>query len=541
MPADTERRRVPQWLIPIAAGVLAFLLRLLGIGWGLPNELHHQSYHPDEYLLLVYAVGSLDLPHGVWNPGFYNYGSLWLYVMHLVSVFLTGWGLAPEGSVAVIQLGCRVVSAGMGAATVSLCYLIGARVWRPAAGITAALLLLVAPGHVVHSRFHTVDVPATFFVACAMLLAVKVLQEEEFRRAARFALWGCAIAGLAAAVKYNMVLVLLCPLLALMLRSMPRQRKAMYAVLGLISCVVAFLVTTPGAILASEQFLRDVLFEMRHVKEGHGLVFASTAPGWVYHLGNMVEAFGLVVPAMALVGLVLAIRQKRTAVWVLLAFAVPYYVLIGSVEVKFLRYVLPLGPPLCVLAGCAVAAGMRESLLASRPAAVAAAVLVFGATFGNNAAVVTELMLREDPRDAAARWLATNAKGASIGFPTPPWYYTPPLFPETGAGFGEAGARYRLQRMEEVTEYRLLYYLGEGGTLTEWDPRLITALHPEYVVYSSFEYVDAERVRLPGFVDTTALLKERYEVVKSLGYRGQMSHDMQYISPHIVIWKRKTP
>jgi hypothetical protein len=374
-----------------------------------------------------------------------------------------------------------------------------------------------------------------------MLLAVKALQEEELRRAVRFALWGCAMSGLAAAVKYNMALVLVCPLLALMLRSMPGRARATYAALGVLSCVVAFLVTTPGAIFASEQFLRDTLFEMRHVQEGHGLVFASTAPGWVYHLGNMVEAFGLVVPAMALVGLVLAIRLKRSAVWLLLAFALPYYVLIGSVEVKFLRYVLPLGPAVCVFAGCAVAAGMRETLLASRPAVVAGAILAFGATFGNNAAVVTELMLREDPRDAAARWLAVNAQGASIGFPNPPWYYTPPLFPETGAGFGEAGARYRLQRMAEVSQYQLRYYLRADGALTEWDPRLITALRPDYVVYSSFEYVDAERVRLPGYMDTLSLLKERYELVESFGFRGQMSHDMQYISPHIVIWKRKTP
>lgn len=527
------------WLLPVGAGVLAFLLRLLGIAWGLPNELHHQSYHPDEYLLFVYAIGNLDLPHGVWNPGFYNYGSLWLYVMHLVSICLTGWGLAPEGSISTIQLGCRIVSAAMGAATVSMCYLIGARLWRPAAGVTAALLLMVAPGHVVHSRFHTVDVPATLFVACAMLLAVKASQEEEQRRAVRFALWGCAMAGLAAAVKYNMAIVLLCPLVALLMRSMGARTRVLYGSLGVLCCAAAFLATTPGAVFASDQFWRDALFEMRHVKEGHGLVFASTAPGWVYHLGNLVEAFGLVVPAVSLVGLVLAISQKRSSVWVLLAFALPYYVLIGSVEVKFLRYVLPLGPAVCVFAGCAVAAGIRESLLTSRPAAVVATVLAFGATFGNNAAVVTELMLREDPRDSAARWLAANAQGASIGFPNPPWYYTPPLFPETGAGFGEAGARYRLERMQNVTRYRLLYYLDADGRLTEWDPRLITGLRPEYVVYSSFEYVDAERVRLPGYMDTTALLKERYEVVKSLGYRGQMSHDMQYISPHIVIWKQK--
>ena len=39
--------------ISIAAGLFAFafLLRLFGIGWGLPDEMHHQSFHPDEYFI----------------------------------------------------------------------------------------------------------------------------------------------------------------------------------------------------------------------------------------------------------------------------------------------------------------------------------------------------------------------------------------------------------------------------------------------------------------------------------------------------------
>jgi hypothetical protein len=532
----------------LAAAVLAFLLRLIGIGWGLPNSLHNQTYHPDEYLLMQYAL-RLDLGHGVWDPHFYNYGSLWLYIMSITVRVAQGWGLV--ASPAGYHLACRLVAAGLGSATVALVFLIGRRLSGLAGGVAAAAVLLVAPAHVVHSRFHTVDVPAAFFVTAAVLLAVKAYQDEDTRRSMKFALWGGVLAGLAAAVKYNMALAVLPVVLAVVLRGDPSRRKG-WVVGGAVVCAAAaFLVTTPGFLFDNAAFMRDFTFELRHAREGHGLVFAATPPGWIYHIGNLVEGLGAIAPIVALIGIVLAIRARNRAAWLLLAFVVPHYFVIASAEVKFLRYTLPLAPMLCVFAGSALAAGTRKTLLESRWAVGAGALLVLGATTGNNAAVLTELMVGGDPRDQAAEWLAHNAHGSSIGFPTVPWFYTPPIFPDTVEGLGRDGALFRLNELRQVTDYRPMFYWPEGAAdPPSWDPGLVTVLNPEYVVASSFEFDDYERLvkaplhyetcrfDLDRYEATRRLLAERYQVVQAFGYPHPMAHDMMYISPRIVIWKR---
>jgi hypothetical protein len=43
--------------------LFAFLIRLPGITWGLPNALHNQSYHPDEQVIFSYSQG-VDIAHG---------------------------------------------------------------------------------------------------------------------------------------------------------------------------------------------------------------------------------------------------------------------------------------------------------------------------------------------------------------------------------------------------------------------------------------------------------------------------------------------
>jgi hypothetical protein len=71
-----------------------------------------------------------------------------------------------------------------------------------------------APAFVVHSRFMTVDVPTTFFVALAFHQAVAL---HASPRPMRTLLWGAFWAGCAAGSKYNAGLALLAPLVGLWL------------------------------------------------------------------------------------------------------------------------------------------------------------------------------------------------------------------------------------------------------------------------------------------------------------------------------------
>jgi len=481
----SPRRPVPAWAWPVGLTLAALLLRLVGIAWGLPNTLHHQSYHPDEHLLLFYAL-PLDIGHGVWDPHFYNYGSLWLYVLSVASRVVDGWGLAGDNW-ANFHLAGRLISAVMGSITVAFAFIIGKRLSGFWAGLTAGVALALAPGSVMHSRFHTVDIPATFFVTAVLLVAVKSYQEENVRRAMWYATWGFAVAGLAVAVKYNMAVAVLPLLLALWLRPWPTGTRAQLSIFGLAWMALAFVITTPGALFSSAEFLRDLRFEMQHVKEGHGLVFVNTPPAAVYQLGNLVQAVGWGTLLLGLVGIFAAWRDRSRPAWILLAFVVPYYLLIGGpgIEVKFLRYVLPVCPVLCVFAGYALAKGVRTTLVESRWAVVAGAVLLVSFATAANFLVVTEQMVRKDPRDEAAEVLAKEAMGKSIGLVTVPFFYTPPFFPDTGALVDPvsrlSGAEARLAIMERQAPSLRYYRPGQGGT-PEWEPGLIEEIGPDYVV-----------------------------------------------------------
>ena len=98
--------------------VLAFLIRLLGVGWGLPNALHNQSYHPDELVIWSYAQ-QIEPSKLHFDPGFYNYGTLYLTLLRVASDVVSAYS-GSEGWAAIGQmhLAGRLLSVLFGAGTV---------------------------------------------------------------------------------------------------------------------------------------------------------------------------------------------------------------------------------------------------------------------------------------------------------------------------------------------------------------------------------------------------------------------------------------
>ena len=164
--------------MPLGLFALALGVRLVGLTWGLPSALHFYSYHPDERQIAV-AVANLDFFGGDFNPDFFSYPSLYIYLVYIAHFLGSGLGLfsAPPNNVIwpflrEVMLTGRFVSAMLGAATVPLIFFIGKRIGGARLGTLAALLLAFLPGHVQHSHFATVDVAATFFIARLWLFAL---------------------------------------------------------------------------------------------------------------------------------------------------------------------------------------------------------------------------------------------------------------------------------------------------------------------------------------------------------------------------------
>lgn len=520
--------RLRRLLLP-AMLMAALALRIPGVLWELPNSAwrvqgpdgqtvtigHSFSYHPDE-LPVIGAASTVQPAAGQWNPKFYNYGTLQVYLMApLVAV-----GRQADGSLNLwtITLLGRLMTALFAVGAVAVIWCAGKRVGGFPGAVAAASFLAVAPLMVQQSQFVTVDVPAVFWVALVLLLTLRQ----------RPALGGLA-AGLAAATKYTAGLSLAMPLLALIGRGSPASRfKA--AGLTVLGAAAGFLAGCPGVVLWPRDFASGFFFELAHSHAGHGLVFVGTGPGWLYHLVHSLLP-GLGWPLAALVAAAVAVTawKGRPAERSVLGYAVLLFVALAGAKVRFARYTLLLYPAFAVM----IAVLMRE--VPSRLSRVLTAyAIVLGLVY---ALVLQSPLSSGDPRSEAAIWLARNAPAnSSIAFPTVPWFYSPPL----ATDFGALPADTRRQSAERCQRFRLLC------PEHEWDSGILAA-KPRYVVISNFEAQDRRRLGDAAYRSFMADVQSRFVLRRSFGgdppvrvfsLVRSLPHDMQYTSPRIEIYER---
>lgn len=547
--ALTEGRKT--LLLGVSVFLFAFLVRLVGIGWGLPTREHWVSLHPDEFVVWS-AAQQIEPAKLDFDPGFYNYGTLYLSLLKVAGTVRAAYAgqpaaddpAAPWLAIGADQMAGRLLSAAAGAGTAWVVFLLlWRRIGRFGAGLGAAAMAL-APGHVLHSQFQTVDVLGAFWVALSLLFAARFADGVDEGK--RDALWAGLFAGLAAGTKYTGILALLA--LAAAAAGARREPGAWrQAGIGALAAFAAFALATPGAWLNSAAFLRDFRYEMAHTSEGHGLVFAGTSPGFLYHLANLSAGWGVAGLIVAGVGLAWAARERAKWVWPLLAFGVAYYVLIGRAEVKFLRYTLPLFPVLAAGLGFAVDRAHRAQKQAWK-LLVAAGIVAVGGALSSTAKQAT-WTAGADPRVEAARDLRGSV---SVGLVADPWFYTPTLYPQTAlprsVPFSE-----RDRLMREASSPRVLRFVPENpDERFDWDVRLLD-LKPEAVAFSSFEADDLHRLRtakglapevqvqVDRYVAFLARITQEYEPLESYGTDGPAIHDLMYVRPRIWTWKRKVP
>jgi 4-amino-4-deoxy-L-arabinose transferase-like glycosyltransferase len=499
-----SQRRETRFLL-LAVLVLALAVRIAGLTWGLPDETHFFSYHPDEFMIAGAAQGMVSA--GTYNPGNFNYGSLTIY---LTCLFL--WPLHAAGvvkTVAGAHVVARLVTLAFGVGTVWICYGLGRRLLRWRGGLWAALIVALMPGHALHSGFATVDVPATFFVTTALLFSIRFLESAERREL----ILAAVASGLAAATKYNAGLVLLAPLTAVLLRRrekcLPREVPlgAAIAACGAVA-VGAFLLAMPYAVLDFPAFWRDFSYELLvHPRVGHLNIFTETGNGWWYHLArNLPYVLGIPLLVAALGGLVVMIRQRRPADWILLAFGLPTFVTLGLSLVRFHRYTLVLAPVCAIAALRFVEMEWAGDRLGSAGRALrrSALVLIVASLVILTGRQQLELA-RVDPRDRAAAWLARHARvGASVGLLHVPWFYTPSVSPWNG---GEQTRR-QFEALRAAGPQRFRLVLCE-----DWSIEALRRQRPDYLLVSEFEWREERRLEDSRALAFLREVDDRYECI----------------------------
>jgi hypothetical protein len=547
--------------IPVLLLGGALAVRVVGLGWSLPNDDHYFSYHPDEIFLLL---PSFRFAAGEFNPGFFNYGSLYLYLVGLPAVAL---GLVPDAGafprgLRPLYLEARLITALLGAATVALLYLALRREGRSVALLSSALLA-VCPLHVVNSRYATVDVPSTFFLTLAFLLALR----GAGRPSAANGMLAGLLVGLAAATKYNSALFLLPVLCAPLLVRRESGSLAAWFVGVPAGAALGFLIGNPY--VWTEEFARGIRFELSHARRGGTLAFEGTGSGWAYHLTRGLPV-GLGYPLLLAAGLgvIAAIVRRSPATRLCLLWVAIYLFVIGFGRERFIRYLVPLTPFLCLLAAwgvCFLAAAKRARGQASATtAAVVLTLLCALYSFGQISAFV-----RLDPRDMAWRSgqtiLASRAatgntlpefavqqtaltpipvdlrrRRARIGLAGVPWYSHPPVSPYNAGQFSVAW----FERWNDATGSRI--------TITGWDVDRLCAAPPVLFFISDLESADLRRLGRVEVVSFLSALDETYSARAVYGAsplpfswlgppRRRQPPDWLYPAPEITMYYGATP
>ncbi|MEN6521182.1 MAG: glycosyltransferase family 39 protein [Armatimonadota bacterium] len=543
-----KKQPVAQFWVAAAVAfitIAAFAFRICGIHWGLPDAFHQFTYHPDE----VFQIGAMlriDPFSFQLDPGFYNYPSGYMNLGALAVHTAPYYGITIDKSLISVYLIARITVVLLGALTVSVVYGAASRLYGRAAGVLAALIMAIIPLHIVHSHFATVDVPAAFWVAVTLLTAAMIITKPALK-------WYIAAgvaSGIAAGTKYNAAVVFIPVLLAHFLREgkvpfLKRIRDSKFWTAGP-SFLLGFFISTPAVFIRPGRFVEGFIYELRHAGSGHGLVFQGKGPGWFDILVNSLGyGLGVFLLVVVLAAVALAMVRRKPADWLILSFVVPYYTMISLSEVRFARYMILILPPVAILAGrmivevYQVAKDQGTALLRWVWVGICAAVIGHTCIY---AISLDRLFLAPDTRTQAAQWFNDNVKPSStIGLPTVPWFYTPPISPDSTAinhsdrFQGTVDSRYSIKVNPDPGQ--------------EWDPSIVSGKMPEYIVMTDFEYEDAGRLRIPSAMKFMDRLNRSYKEVAvfkkdlkafniSFGSTEHLPHDLKYMSPTIKIYRK---
>jgi 4-amino-4-deoxy-L-arabinose transferase-like glycosyltransferase len=340
--------RLSAWTLPFLGLILLLGLGLRaygGITWGLPDR-----FHPDEHFIMDPAVKMLAT--GDPNPRWFNYPSLYMYLQAAVEpvgrplqpIIDSHYEAEPDALVQARQLAVgRTLTVIIATLSILGVFALGRRSYGIIAGLAGAALIAIHGPHIANSQWVTTDVPASAAVLSTALCSICALQKKS----SSCLIAGAIAAGMSAGLKYNAGIAVVMPLAALFLTWRGVYLVRNFVIVG-VAAMMAFLVSTPFALLDFHKFTTDLQFEINHYSTGHAGAEGSDTWRWY------VSTFLFSSPFAGLVGgagiIYAAIRHRKEDI-VLLSFVIVYYCLIAPQVVRFERNLMPLVPIACVLGG----------------------------------------------------------------------------------------------------------------------------------------------------------------------------------------------
>jgi Dolichyl-phosphate-mannose-protein mannosyltransferase len=389
--------------------VVAAVLRFWRIDWGLAAN----SPFFDELIFTTHAANFVPLSwHSFGLTGFI-YPSLYGDIAGIATVIAhaMGWIEAtPTPKSPGIILTARVVSAAIGVATVGMIYQAARRMYSPMVGVGAAALMAVAPFHAMYAHIASTDITLTAASALVLLGSYALARHGTISLAMAAGL----AAGLAFASKYT-GLAMIVPVGWAVIENAIAARSAGRALVLGIAALVGFALTFAAACTPCVLHAAQVVAAMQHEQLATSVFAGGSANnvlvpslGWygrpyLYELcASLPYALGWPLYAVSLAGIVVAARRRELADRIVLSGILPYFAFMGSQQVVFPRYLLPLFPGVIVLAG-------RALLAANRWPRVRGALFATVWIYSLSLTATQVARFSRDQQAAVARWIAQQS------------------------------------------------------------------------------------------------------------------------------------
>lgn len=387
--------------------LLAFLVRVTGIGFGLPH-----LYHQDEPIIVNHA---LSIGAGGWNTHFFVIPPFTITLFFIVQgiYFVLGKAMGTfqtssdfalmfmRDPSSVYWLGRFVLGVCFGTATVWALWVGSKRFFGERIAFWAALLLAIMPMHVQHSHYIYADIPLTLAVTMSYFMLMLLLEAPVPSHYVRFG----ALMGWAASIKYTGLyfapLVLLVHIIG-QPKDWYRPGKLINVALSGISCLIVFFIFAPFSFLDWKNFWGQISHQ------GGAESFVGFAHHAVY---SITGGSGLLFVSLAVLGIFVLAKFAGHKAWITAGFLLVYYFINAVFSQNFARYMLPIMPILALLAAMAIE-GFRPILEKKRPLMVFL-IAALCAEFLLPTLYSNMLFLRNDTRTECLRWFHDNVQTGS--------------------------------------------------------------------------------------------------------------------------------
>lgn len=345
------------------------ILRLYDLSWGAPYY-----FHPDERNI-VSSIGQLHYPDN-FNPKFFAYGSLPLYVIYFFGILTNlfhlwinqdPFQLVFEQAI----LLSRTFSALFSIALIPLTYFLGRKLHSKTAGIIVAFLTTTSVGLIQYAHFGTFEMWLTILSVLLFLCCLRLIKRMTFLNLFTTSV----VLGALVAVKISSLALLPLPLLAMLIGTIRHtHHKTVIHALGthgtLLITSLFFISTAALLYFATNPFVFFDYTSFHNSISYESGVALGTLP--VFYTGEFFRTIPVVysffsaypflinplilllfVPSVLSV-LYQAIRQRNTAYFLLLLFFAALFFSQAVLFVKWTRYLVPTLPFLYLIVALAI-------------------------------------------------------------------------------------------------------------------------------------------------------------------------------------------